>query len=81
MNLRKGKFGLNIRKHFLTVKKHKVVTPLGKLREDRGLSHVIAELDRAPDNKMRRNNPNCSPGMSEMTSQVFFPPLISPLSV
>lgn len=43
-------------------------TPLGKLREDRGLSHVIAELDRAPGNKTQRNNPNCSPGMSEMTS-------------
>lgn len=36
--------------------------PLGKLWEDRGLSHVTAELDRAPDNKMQRNNPGLLPG-------------------
>lgn len=35
---------------------------LGTLWEDCGLNHVTAELDRAPDNKMQRNNPRLLPG-------------------
>lgn len=31
-------------------------SPLRKLWEDCGFSRVAAELDRAPDNKMQRNN-------------------------